>query len=274
MIKKISLIKDNNIILDLINMFLDSYWYAPQDVLLRTVEALIWAKRFFNPPVLDIGVGNASNSKFIFLMNQKIDVGIDIDPDGIQQAKNSENYNKVLVADAVKMPFKSKSFNTILSNSTFEHINNDISAVNEVSRLLKPNGLFYLTVPAPNLINFLSEIGLNRQEIVNYNKRVNHIHIRTFIDWNKILTNRNMKVVYHKYYFPKKVVKQWFKLYKIATFKPYNRELWSYLQDKRSSNFIPKFIIKKVLTRIIFSNVSKSFKGVGGMQFIIAQKTK
>ena len=46
--------------------------------------------------------------------------------------------------DICNLPFKENSFDFILCNHVLEHIHDDKQAMKELSRVLKPNGLFYL----------------------------------------------------------------------------------------------------------------------------------
>ncbi|MCX7595551.1 MAG: methyltransferase domain-containing protein [Fischerella sp.] len=57
---------------------------------------------------------------------------------------------KLEVFDATSIPHADKTFDRIFSVSVFEHIPDfgDISAVKEVARVLKPEGIFVLTLPA------------------------------------------------------------------------------------------------------------------------------
>lgn len=272
--KRITLIRDGKVIKKLVEAFVGEFWFAPQDVLLRSVETIIWAKRYFEPPVLDIGIGNGGDSKYLFSMNQIIDMGIDKDPRGVNLAKSCGIYRNVAVVDATRMIFKSSSFNTIVSNSTFEHIKNDRDAIGQVSRVLKKGGLFYLTVPTPDLMKFLKELGIAKREIKRYNKRVDHFHFRSINEWEKILRNNGLSLIFHKTYFPKTVVKTWYKFYKIATFRPYKRELWSYLKDSPYGKLFPSFLVKPLLSQIIFKKVKKSFQDKGAMHFLITQKIR
>jgi SAM-dependent methyltransferase len=270
----ISLIKDKTIIKQLVNNYVEEFWFAPQDALLRCTEALIWAKRHFQPPVLDIGTGNGSNSKHIYSMNQIIDVGIDADIGGVKLARKTGCYRKVLTMDASKMTFKSGSFGTVLSNSTFEHILDDVGAIREVSRVLRIKGMFYLTLPIQSHVRILRTIGVSEKEINEYDKRVQHLRYRRIIEWKRILLYEKLKVIYYKSYFPADVVKTWYKFHKISTFRPYRRELWSYLKDSSYSKLFPSFLVKPILKKIIYTKTKKALSGTGGMLFIIAIRVK
>jgi len=75
-------------------------------------------------PVLDIGCGDGRNSVFVF-KNKKIDVGLDPDSRSVTEAKKAVFIKKRFKAKVQKLPFKSNSFRTVVSNSVFEHIKED-----------------------------------------------------------------------------------------------------------------------------------------------------
>jgi SAM-dependent methyltransferase len=50
-------------------------------------------------------------------------------------------------ADAVKLPYKNNNFDLIVALDVLEHLKYDISAIEEISRVLTPNGIAVITVP-------------------------------------------------------------------------------------------------------------------------------
>ncbi len=261
--------------------FLDEFWFIPSDVLQRAMEANIWDLCRFTPPVLEIGIGNGKISEYLFKKHPVIDVGIDIDDSQFAHARDTRKYKKVLRVNAEKMPFKDASFSTVVSNSTFEHIENDKKAVPEVARVLKKNGMFFLTIPSEFLQKWILELEeksdkQNAKKTLNtFNERIYHLHYRSFSEWEKIFKEAGMPIVFTRYYFPKKVALLWYKLFKIFTYDIKGRELWSYLGHSKITKFLPKktiifflqnFILKKPYTEGFFQNIE------GGQLFIIAKK--
>jgi ubiquinone/menaquinone biosynthesis C-methylase UbiE len=51
-------------------------------------------------------------------------------------------------ADACKMPYKDKFFDVVIAFDIFEHIFDDKKAAEEVKRVLKKEGVLFVTVPA------------------------------------------------------------------------------------------------------------------------------
>jgi SAM-dependent methyltransferase len=61
-----------------------------------------------------------------------------------------------LRADARRLPFADASFDIVITSEVLEHIGDDVAAIAEMVRVLKPGGRFAATVPAwfPELINW------------------------------------------------------------------------------------------------------------------------
>ncbi|MGB1285814.1 MAG: class I SAM-dependent methyltransferase [Aggregatilineales bacterium] len=69
----------------------------------------------------------------------------DIEADRVREAR--ENTPHALVAAAETIPYKSNSFDTILSHEVIEHVNNDHMAAQEMIRVLKPGGRLVMFAP-------------------------------------------------------------------------------------------------------------------------------
>ena len=156
--------------------FFSDLWYAPADVFLRMYEVILWKNITLPESTLDIGCGDGSVSKHIFAHLGKLDVGFDLDPTG---AEKSGSYKEIVAGDATNMPFEDGRFEVVTSNSTFEHIPDDIAAVAEVARVLKKGGIFYLTVPTPYLKKTIQNIYKDHTAFTVFNDRVAHEHYRT-----------------------------------------------------------------------------------------------
>lgn len=258
----------------ILKLFLKEFWFAPQDAFLRTTDTLIWKEQKFVYPVLDIGCGDARISKLLFKGRKKIDVGLDMNEKEVKNAEKSRFYKTVVCADAAKMPFKDNSFWTVVSNSTFEHIRKDIEGVQEVSRVLKKGGKFLFIVPTKRLKKAILGYLEDKEKLNAYNKRVSHLHYRSLKEWKDILRKSDMEIVNYQSYFPKKAVVAWFKLYRIAIFKPYKRELWSYLKDSPYGKFAPKGMISFLLFKYLERFFDDMYEDKGCWIFIAARKRR
>ena len=68
-----------------------------------------------------------------------------------------ERFKGVLRGDATKLPFADSSFDVVITSEVLEHIQDDVAAIAEMVRVLKPGGHFAATVPAwfPEKINWM-----------------------------------------------------------------------------------------------------------------------
>ena len=62
-----------------------------------------------------------------------------------------------LQGDATRLPFATGSFDRVITSEVLEHIQDDVAAITELVRVLKPGGTFAATVPTfyPEKINWL-----------------------------------------------------------------------------------------------------------------------
>ncbi|MEO7399073.1 MAG: class I SAM-dependent methyltransferase [Ilumatobacteraceae bacterium] len=67
------------------------------------------------------------------------------------------NYVGVLRADGTRLPFADESFGCVITSEVLEHIQDDITAIAEMVRVLKPGGTFAGTVPTwfPEKVNWM-----------------------------------------------------------------------------------------------------------------------
>ncbi|MEO6126416.1 MAG: class I SAM-dependent methyltransferase [Ilumatobacteraceae bacterium] len=68
-----------------------------------------------------------------------------------------DNYVGVLRGDATRLPFEDNTFDRVITSEVLEHIQNDVGAITEMVRVLKPGGTFAGTVPTwfPEKINWM-----------------------------------------------------------------------------------------------------------------------
>jgi SAM-dependent methyltransferase len=82
-------------------------------------------------------------------------LGIDIDEPGVQQAQASlrRSNARVVLGDAMAMPFPNDSFDVVVANHVYEHVPDPVRLVAEMRRVLRPNGVIYFS--ACNRLTFV-----------------------------------------------------------------------------------------------------------------------
>jgi SAM-dependent methyltransferase len=66
-------------------------------------------------------------------------------------------YGGALRGDATRLPFADATFDTVVTSEVLEHIQDDVAAIKELHRVLKPGGTLGVTVPTwwPEKINWM-----------------------------------------------------------------------------------------------------------------------
>lgn len=266
----------------ILEAFLKVFWFAPQDVLLRSTEAVIMRRFPMKHPILEVGVGDGGISALMYPKNLIIDHGFDINEGGLASARATKKYKKVTSDNAEAMHIKPNSFNTVICNSTCEHITRDAKAIKEMGRVLKKSGVLHLTVPSAYLPKMILEFehfqGSDhpQRDLDRFNARVVHLHYHTLSQWTKMLSAGGMKVSTYKYYFPENTTRVWYTLMKFSISKVAGREMWSWVGQSRLSQFLPKVALIWYLKHIHLKNAYRqAFEtpdDIGAMLYIQAVK--
>lgn len=103
------------------------------------------AKQYAKGRVLDVGCGYGYSSR-----NYASYVGIDVDPDVIDEAKRLNPQHDFIVASATSLPFPDNSFDTVLCLEVIEHLDDYHQFLTEARRVLSPGGVLIVSTPNPN----------------------------------------------------------------------------------------------------------------------------
>lgn len=177
-----------------------------QLALWRTPEVVALAKFSLKEPILDLACGDGVFTTVLLAGERKEVYGLDIDRLAVKLAKKTGTFKQVLEANAEKIPFKSQSFSTIISNSSFEHFDDIDRVLREVSRVLKKGGRFALIVPSVFLDEYwLTSVMTRRVPFGGRflhklrNRIFGHKHILEKKELIDKLKNANLKVVSYVY---------------------------------------------------------------------------
>ena len=96
--------------------------------------------RFLKGNTLDVGCGIGD-----FLCYRPNTVGTDINPHAVEWCRNLGMDVTLMRAD--ELPYKAGSFQNVVMDNVLEHIENPANIIEEVKRVLVPNGTFLVGVP-------------------------------------------------------------------------------------------------------------------------------
>src|SRR3989338_5487567 len=117
----------------------------------RRLKFWLSGVEFKNKKILDVGCN--TGILLVPLLERGIDVyGIDISKGDIAKVKEKLKDKGlptecVKVADARKIPYPDNFFDVIILSDIFEHISSPEKAAKEATRVIKPGGKIYVTVP-------------------------------------------------------------------------------------------------------------------------------
>lgn len=250
----------------IINKFIERFWYVPSDVLQRSIESSIWNEIKIHQSILEIGCADGEISKLVFNNLEYIDTGIDIIDFSDKTLINSF-YKNVIHADSADMPFKKSTFNTIVANSTFEHIQDLEKTFLDCHRVLKNKGKLIFCVPLKDFDNAVkNKYGNDISKRINI--RLDHRNYFTEKEWLEMLNNAKFKNTKVKKYFSNSTLSLWVIFHLITTQKIGNTEIWSLLQK---FNFFIEAPFKFFLQDLVKKTLNKKDNSYL-MAFFIAEK--
>jgi SAM-dependent methyltransferase len=107
-----------------------------------------------------------------------------------------ENSYEASIMDICDTKLENDSIDILICNHVLEHVNSYQVALNEIKRILKPNGKAILQVPIGKLLNTTIEDLTLKNNLEREEKFGQYDHVRLFgQDYDTILTNAGFKVI-------------------------------------------------------------------------------
>ncbi|BDQ04297.1 class I SAM-dependent methyltransferase [Ignavibacterium sp.] len=109
-----------------------------------------------NLTILDLGSGEGGTSKV--LSDNNFVISTDINLFRLRRQKENFRLRKSFQANAIELPFADSTFDLVIIQDVIEHIENLHQLYKEVVRVLKADGMIYLSTPNRlSIINFISD---------------------------------------------------------------------------------------------------------------------
>lgn len=147
-----------------------------------------------NITTLEVGCGSARLSCFLASKGYKTTC-LDYSESALRVARKNyqitKNVGEFVIGDANNLPFKDNTFDIVLSTGLLEHFKNPQIVINEMVRVLKPNGIFYSDIVPKKFSTFRAHIDL----IKNMNKLIKKGIKETF--YEKKLNSNDIRNMLH-----------------------------------------------------------------------------
>ena len=119
------------------------WWYrGRRSVLERVIDGLRLPAR---ARILDAGCGSGRN--MVDLARHGTVTGVELSDTSVALAR-ARSAGEVIEGSVLEMPFESASFDLAVSLDVIEHLEDDLTALRELRRVVAPGGALLITVPA------------------------------------------------------------------------------------------------------------------------------
>ncbi|MFQ3661411.1 MAG: class I SAM-dependent methyltransferase [Chloroflexaceae bacterium] len=145
----------------------DQSFAGHRDILTRSLARYHAVKPYICGDILDVGCGRG----YGFDVLQSLDgtrTGLDISLQFLREAQRKYASVSLVQATGELLPFRSRSFDTIIAFEVIEHLDDDVAFLNELKRLIRPGGVIALSTP-----NRIVSSGGNKQPL-------NPFHVREY----------------------------------------------------------------------------------------------
>jgi len=256
------------------------FYWRPAVCLFRALEldAYLDAGLRAGAPCLDLGCGDGNVSSMLLdvgLIDGQL-IGLDLSDKQLARARDAGHYSELVQASAEALPFPDERFSSIVCNGVLEALpETPERAVLEAARVLRPGGLFFMTVPTDRFIpsmlwpRVLERISrpLATRYVSRFNRRLEHHGpYRSTTEWRRFLAAGGLELVYE----------QPFLL--AASGTAYNiliMHVFRVLRVLKRGNRPPPAVWRRLLARTIESVERKDARRmgpVGGYTLFIARK--
>lgn len=158
------------------------WWFRARQ---RIIESLLQRELIgvTSPSIVSVGCGPAEGLNWLLPLAGPNGCVVGLDADPLHAPTSNESINYV-VGKIEAAPFAAGSFDLVLALDVLEHLDDDVTGLSELARILKPGGLLLITVPAfPSL--------WGTQDIVSqHRRRYTKQSLQTIFDYAHLSPSR------------------------------------------------------------------------------------
>ena len=122
------------------------WWYVGRRRIIQSlVEKILTTLNRPNPRILDVGCGTGANLKMLAAYGRA--EGVDISQQAVDFCRE-RGLDSVKLGPIEHLPYESGSFELVTALDVIEHLDDDVSGLQEIRRVLRREGRLLLFVPA------------------------------------------------------------------------------------------------------------------------------
>ena len=125
-----------------------------------------------NKKVFDMGCRDGVLTRHFIEQNEV--TGLDIDKIALKTCNENLNIKTVWADFSLQIPLPTSSFNVVIAGEVIEHLPYPEITISEISRILKPNGLFIGSVP--NSYHIKNRLRVLKGRLIDYDQT----HLRAY----------------------------------------------------------------------------------------------
>ena len=144
----------------------DHWWFVGRRLLFSDLIKGFGLPR--DAEILDVGTSTGTNLRLLRDLGFGRITGVDQSPDAVRFCAE-KGLGAVQLGDICALQLPEQRFDLVLATDVIEHVDDDLAALRELRRVLRPGGYLLLTVPAFHLLWGL-------QDDVGHHKRRYRLH--------------------------------------------------------------------------------------------------
>jgi SAM-dependent methyltransferase len=144
----------------------DVHWWfvGRRKILLQVLDRYLGKSNADRRTILDVGCGTGTMLSYLAAYGNA--QGIDVDEEAIGYC-HERGLLDVRLGAAEKLPFADDSFDLVTALDVVEHLDDDVAALREIGRVLRPAGYLLMTVPAYRFLwGDQDEVNLHKRRYV------------------------------------------------------------------------------------------------------------
>jgi SAM-dependent methyltransferase len=144
----------------------DVHWWfvGRRRILQQVLDRYVGTSGSDRRKILDVGCGTGTMLTYLAAYGKA--QGIDVDEEAIRYCRE-RGLVDVRLGAAEQLPFDDGSFDLVTALDVVEHLDDDLAAIREVARVLRPGGRVLMTVPAHRFLwGDQDEVNLHKRRYV------------------------------------------------------------------------------------------------------------